>query len=218
MLYSCLAQVTNKFNVLINIQKNSDKVSGYCNVSALRLNLSRALLNDLTVLHTILTASSEESEPSLECSPLPVDLWSQKKIVRDRRGQQDSGKMDLCRTRCAQAYLRRYSFSLNLEAASTRVFFLDTFCSPVLASKFKTEGILKISRSCGEFQGVTAMECVMYNSRANQWERLLEPGPGGQPAKMNISIESVNMTQVHDNMEEIPIVTDGKATEFAFYS
>ena len=50
----------------------------------------------------------------------------------------------------------------------------------------------------------------MYNSSVNQFERLLELGEGGRPALVKFSVGKVDMTQVIDNMEEVPIVTEGK--------
>ena len=37
-------QVTNKFNVLVNTQRNGDKMTGYCNISPIKLILSKPLL------------------------------------------------------------------------------------------------------------------------------------------------------------------------------
>ena len=37
-------QVTNKFNVLGNTQRNGDKMTGYCNISPIKLILSKPLL------------------------------------------------------------------------------------------------------------------------------------------------------------------------------
>ena len=37
-------QVTNKFNVLVNTQRNGDKMTGYCNISPIKLTLSKPLL------------------------------------------------------------------------------------------------------------------------------------------------------------------------------
>ena len=50
----------------------------------------------------------------------------------------------------------------------------------------------------------------MYNSSVNQFERLLELGEGGRPALVNFSVGKVDMTQVIDNMEEVPLVTEGE--------
>ena len=50
----------------------------------------------------------------------------------------------------------------------------------------------------------------MYNSSVNQFERLLELGEGGRPAQVNFSVGKVDMTQVIDNMEEVPLVTEGE--------
>ena len=58
--------------------------------------------------------------------------------------------------------------------------------------------------------GVTSVESVMYNSCVQQWERLLEPGKDGQPALVRISLGMVNVTQVLENMEETPLITEGR--------
>ena len=50
----------------------------------------------------------------------------------------------------------------------------------------------------------------MYNSSVNQFERLLELGEGGKPAQAKFSVGKVDMTQVLDNMEEVPLVTEGE--------
>lgn len=50
----------------------------------------------------------------------------------------------------------------------------------------------------------------MYNSSVNQFERLLELGEGGRPAQVKFSVGKVDMTQVIDNMEEVPLVTEGE--------
>lgn len=36
--------MTNKFNVLVNTQRNGDKMTGYCNISPIKLILSKPLL------------------------------------------------------------------------------------------------------------------------------------------------------------------------------
>ena len=58
--------------------------------------------------------------------------------------------------------------------------------------------------------GVTSVESVMYNSLVQQWERLLEPGTDGQPALVRISLGMVNVTQVLENMEETPLIIEGR--------
>ena len=50
----------------------------------------------------------------------------------------------------------------------------------------------------------------MYNPTVNQFERLVELGEGGKPTQMKFSISKVDMTQVIDNMEEVPLITEGK--------
>ena len=50
----------------------------------------------------------------------------------------------------------------------------------------------------------------MYNSTLNQWERLLEPGETGKPVQISLRLGTVDMTQVLDNMEETPLVTEGE--------
>ena len=50
----------------------------------------------------------------------------------------------------------------------------------------------------------------MYNSSVNQFERLFELNEGGRPAQVNFSVGKVDMTQVIDNMEEVPLVTEGE--------
>ena len=50
----------------------------------------------------------------------------------------------------------------------------------------------------------------MYNSSVNQFERLVELGEGGRPALVKFSVGKVDMTQVIDNMEEVPLVTEGE--------
>ena len=37
-------QVTNKLNILVNTQRNGDKLTGYCNISPVRVTLSKPLL------------------------------------------------------------------------------------------------------------------------------------------------------------------------------
>ena len=50
----------------------------------------------------------------------------------------------------------------------------------------------------------------MYNSSVNQFERLVELDEGGKPAQVKFSVGKVDMTQVIDNMEEVPLVTEGE--------
>ena len=49
----------------------------------------------------------------------------------------------------------------------------------------------------------------MYNPTVNQFERLVELGEGGKPTQMKFSVSKVDMTQVIDNMEEVPLITEG---------
>ena len=57
----------------------------------------------------------------------------------------------------------------------------------------------------------------MYNPTVNQFERLLELGEGGKPAKLKFSISKVDMTQVVDNMEEVPLITEGETNSVFFF-
>ena len=50
----------------------------------------------------------------------------------------------------------------------------------------------------------------MYNPMVNQFERLIELGEDGKPTQMKFSISKVDMTQVIDNMEEVPLITEGE--------
>ena len=53
----------------------------------------------------------------------------------------------------------------------------------------------------------------MYNPTVNQFERLVELGEGGKPTQMKFSISKVDMTQVIDNMEEVPLITEGNTRD-----
>ena len=67
-----------------------------------------------------------------------------------------------------------------------------------------------MSKKSSEIKGKASVEAVMYNHHINRWERFLEPcGEGRHPAEVSFMIGQVDMTQVLDNMEEIPIATEG---------
>ena len=77
-------------------------------------------------------------------------------------------------------------------------------------TKLKIEGNSKIVKGTSELQGTAFVESVIYNSEVNQWERFLEPASEKVvPVKMSFMIGQIDMTQVVDNMEEIPIVAEG---------
>ena len=77
-------------------------------------------------------------------------------------------------------------------------------------TKLKIEGNSKIVKGTPELQGTAYVESVIYNSEVNQWERFLEPASEKVvPVKVSFMIGQIDMTQVVDNMEEIPIVAEG---------
>ena len=55
-----------------------------------------------------------------------------------------------------------------------------------------------------------AVESIIYNSNINHWERFLEPASEKElPTHMSFMLGKVDMTQVVENMDEIPIVAEG---------
>ena len=78
-------------------------------------------------------------------------------------------------------------------------------------------GDVDYHRHASLLSGAASIESVMYNPTVNQFERLLELGEGGKPAKLKFSISKVDMTQVVDNMEEVPLITEGE-TNSVFFS
>jgi hypothetical protein len=50
----------------------------------------------------------------------------------------------------------------------------------------------------------------MFNSLLQQWERLLEPGPGG-PARLGLSLGQADLQQAADIAEETPLDTEGES-------
>ena len=59
----------------------------------------------------------------------------------------------LCQARTYIAVLRRYNTTLDFEAPLLRVFLVDQHSAPVLVGRFKSDGVVKASRSCWDFQG-----------------------------------------------------------------
>ena len=52
------------------------------------------------------------------------------------------------------------------------------------------------------------LECVVYNSHVNTWERLIEPaGHGGN--NVSLVVKKLDLSQTRENMEEITITTKG---------
>ena len=142
-------------------------------------------------------------------SPTPTrqDLWSQTKITRERSQLANYRIIQICQPSHVFSDLRHLTFNLSFYPANTDIFLLDAYYTPVLVTRVKTEGSLKIVKGTAEFQGSTCVESVIYNSAVNQWERLLEPASEKVvPVRVNFMVGKVDTTQVVDNMEEIPIV------------
>ena len=78
-------------------------------------------------------------------------------------------------------------------------------------------GDVDYHRHASLLSGAASIESVMYNPTVNQFERLLELGEGGKPAKLKFSISKVDMTQVVDNMEEVPLITEGETNSVFFF-
>ena len=143
-------------------------------------------------------------------SPPRQDLWNQTKITRERTQLVTHRILQICQPSHILSDLKQLSFNLTVDPADAEVFLLDAYCAPVLAIKLKTEGKLKIVKGTAEFQGATLIESVVYNSAVNQWERLLElASEKVAPVRFSFLVGQVDMTQVVDNMEEIPIVGTG---------
>ena len=152
---------------------------------------------------------SPNSSLSSLTSPTPTrqDLWSQTKITRERSQLANYRIIQICQPSHIFSDLRHLTFNLSFYPANTDIFLLDAYYTPVLVTRVKTEGSLKIVKGTAEFQGSTCVESVIYNSTVNQWERLLEPASEKVvPIRVNFMVGKVDTTQVVDNMEEIPIV------------
>ena len=153
------------------------------------------------------------------------DLWSQTKITRERTKLVKYGIVQICQPSHILSDFKQYHLNLNFDPVESKIFFLDAYYAPIFVSKLKIEGNLKMSKGSSEMQGnfikfyiffsliclgTTSVESVIYNSDINQWERFLEPSfEKGIPNRISFMIGKVDMTQVVDNMEEIPIVAEG---------
>ena len=99
--------------------------------------------------------SSRGNHPNHDTGDDPAagDLWTQRKIRRNGGNHLRMTTISLCQAKTYTAALRRYNTTLNFEAPHLKLFFLDMYSSPTFVSRLKTEGVLKVSRNCCDFQG-----------------------------------------------------------------
>ena len=146
--------MTNKFNILLNTQRSGDKLTGYCNLSPLKVTLSKTLLKDLNKWPTTWSSTNNHMDLLHETTEDPtVELWTQRKISRTGGNHLRMLTIALCQPKTYMAALRRYNTTLDFEAPHLKLFLLDMHSAPTLASRIKTEGVLKVSRNCCDFQG-----------------------------------------------------------------
>jgi hypothetical protein len=144
------------------------------------------------------------------CENSRQDLWSQTKITRERSQQYKRGIVQICQPSQIFSDFKHLTLNLNINPIDAQLFFLDAYFSPIFVTKWKIEGNSKIVKGTPELQGTAYVESVIYNSEVNQWERFLEPASEKVvPVKISFMIGQIDMTQVVDNMEEIPIVAEG---------
>ena len=82
-----------------------------------------------------------------------AELWTQRKITRNGGNNLRMSTIALCQAKTYTAALRRYNTTLDFEAPHMKLFFLDMYSAPTLASRLKAEGVLKVSRNFCDFQG-----------------------------------------------------------------
>ena len=102
------------------------------------------------------------SDSISEIEEMPVgDLWGQRKICREGAGLREPTSLDLCQAKYLLALVKQYSLNLQLETGNVRLFLLDQYCAPLLANKFKTEGLIKVSKNGADFKGepLQALRC-----------------------------------------------------------
>ena len=145
-------------------------MTGYCNISPIKLILSKPLLKvgfrklkqnvlqqvfkDLNNWQQIWSSRNDQSEREEEPSEdLLTELWTQRKIHRNRGRHLKMSTIPLCQARTYIAVLRRYNTTLDFEAPLLRVFLVDLYSAPVLVGRFKSDGVVKVSRTCWDFQG-----------------------------------------------------------------
>ena len=146
--------MTNKFNILLNTQRNGDKLTGYCNLSPVKVTLSKTLLKDLKRWPTTWSSANHQLDLLHETTEDPiVELWTQRKITRNGGNHLRMSTIPLCQAKTYMAALRRYNTTLDFEAPHLKLFFLDMYSAPTLACRLKTEGVLKVSRNCCDLQG-----------------------------------------------------------------
>ena len=145
------------------------------------------------------------------------DLWSQTKITRERSQQFKGGIVQICQPSQIFSDFKHLTLNLNINPIDAQLFFLDAYCSPIFVTRLKIEGNFKTVKETSELRGTAYVESVIYNSEVNQWERFLEPASEKVvPVKVSFMIGQIDMTQVVDNMEEIPIVAEGIYSYTAF--
>ena len=109
---------------------------------------------DLNNWQTVWSSRNDQSEQEGEPSEDPLtELWTQRKIQRNRGRHLKMSTIPLCQARTYIAVLRRYNTTLDFEAPLLRVFLVDLYSAPVLGGRFKTDGVVKMSRTCWDFQG-----------------------------------------------------------------
>ena len=165
-------------------------------------------VKDLACVHDLFASPSVLSLASTDTPK--QDLWNQTKLVRERSELAKKGIIRICQPNHIFSELKHFTLNLNLDPTDIELFFLDAYCAPILVTKLKTEGKIQLVKGTTEFKGTSSVESVIYNSALNQWERLLEPASEKVvPVKISFLIGKVDMTQVVDNMEEIPIAARG---------
>ena len=80
----------------------------------------------------------------------------------------------------------------------------------MIVTKLRSDASLTLCRSEPKLEGCTWAEIVIYNADLNTWERLMEPAcEKSVPVKFQFFFGRVNMTEAAENIEDVPLVTEG---------
>lgn len=204
-------QVWKKFSLLINSETKEEKVSGYVNVTPTEIRLNRKVFEEAQRVSQLMESLVDCFDPTWET---PRELWTQRKIKKDRRQSSDKhplrgiiSRAFLCQTR------KSHGVNLKLDQTEFSVLYHNHYNQPILATKIKLSGKFRKPQICAEFEGSASVECIAFNQHINRWEHLLESKHTSGPS-VNLHFVSgwfdLTTQESLDGLDDVPFHSESK--------
>ena len=203
--------ICKKFSLLINSETKEEKISGYVNVTPTEIRLNRKVFEEAQRVSELKESLVDCFVPTWEG---PRELWTQRKIKKDRRQSSDKHPLREIISRVFRCQTRKlHGVNLNLDQTELSVLYHHHYNQPILASKVKLSGKFRKPQMCAEFEGSASVECIAFNQKINRWENVLESRQTAGPA---VSLHFVSglfdlsTSEASDGLEDIPFHSESK--------